>query len=79
MRPLVLWFIYLQICQLKFVNSVFCQLKMSTVNVPDEYTLPRGVKTLRKLAYSNILKFSPPKTESFQTKIPIFFVFLLKI
>ena len=25
--------------------------------------------TLRKHAYSNILKISPPKTESFQTKI----------
>ena len=29
--------------------------------------------TLRKLAYSNILKISPPKTESFQIKILIFF------
>ena len=29
--------------------------------------------TLRKHAYSNILKNSPPKTESFQIKILIFF------
>ena len=29
--------------------------------------------TLRKHAYSNILKISPPKTESFQIKILIFF------
>ena len=33
---------------------------------------------LRKHAYSNILKISPPKTESFQIKILIFFIFLLK-
>ena len=35
-------------------------------------------KTLRKHAYSNILTISPPKTESFQIKILIFFIFLLK-
>ena len=29
--------------------------------------------TLRKHAYSNTLKISPPKTESFQIKILIFF------
>ena len=34
--------------------------------------------TLRKHAYSNILKFLPPKTENFQIKILIFFIFLLK-
>ena len=34
---------------------------------------------LRKHAYSNILKISPSKTESFQIKILIFFfIFLLK-
>ena len=32
---------------------------------------------LWKQAYSNILKISPPKTESFQIKILIFFIFLL--
>ena len=34
--------------------------------------------TLQKHAYSNILNISPPKTESFQIKILIFFIFLLK-
>ena len=32
---------------------------------------------IRKHAYSNILKISPPKNESFQIKILIFFIFLL--
>ena len=31
-------------------------------------------QTLRKQAYSNILKLSPPKTESFQVKTLIFFI-----
>ena len=35
------------------------------------------VISLRKHAYSNILKFSPPKTVSFQIKILIFCMFLL--
>ena len=50
---------------------------------------PHGIKiycqrkSLRKHAYSNILKISPLKTESFQIKILIyfflyFFIFLLK-
>ena len=34
--------------------------------------------TLRKHAYRNILKISPPKIESFQIKILIIFIFLLK-
>ena len=34
---------------------------------------------LRKQAYSNILKILPPKNESFQIKILIFFIFLLKL
>ena len=33
---------------------------------------------LRKHAYSNVLKISPPKTESFRIEIPMFFLFLLK-
>ena len=33
--------------------------------------------TIGKHAYSNILKISPPKSESFQIKIMIFFIFLL--
>ena len=34
--------------------------------------------TTRKQACSNILKISPPKTKSFQIKILIFFIFMLK-
>ena len=34
--------------------------------------------SLRKHAYSNILKIWPPKTENFQIKILILFLFLLK-
>ena len=34
--------------------------------------------SLRKHAYSNILKISHPKTESFHIKLLIFFIFLLK-
>ena len=37
-----------------------------------------GIEPLRKQAYSNVLKISPPKNESFQKKILIFFRFLLK-
>ena len=33
------------------------------------------LSALRKHAYSNILKISPPKTESFQIKILIFFLY----
>ena len=36
------------------------------------------IYTLRKRAYSNILKILPPKNEKFQIKILIFFIFLLK-
>ena len=36
-------------------------------------------ETLRKQAYSNILKFLQPKNENFQIKILIFCTFLLKI
>ena len=39
----------------------------------DDNSLIRQVMPLRKHAYSNILKISPPKTESFQIKILIFF------
>ena len=34
--------------------------------------------SLRKQAYSNILKILPTKNENFQIKIQIFFLFLLK-
>ena len=36
------------------------------------------ITSLRKHAYSNILKISPPKTESFQIKNSDIFIFLLK-
>ena len=36
------------------------------------------VSTLQKHAYSNIQKFSPPKTENFQIKMLIFDIYLLK-
>ena len=52
----------------------------------NEYKEPIVLSRLDKLerfalwkhAYSNILKISRPKTESFQIKILIFFIFLLK-
>ena len=34
--------------------------------------------SLRKHAYSSVLKILPPKNESFQIKFLIFFMFLLK-
>ena len=37
----------------------------------------KKVETLRKHAYLNILKISPPKTESFHIKILLFFIFQL--
>ena len=36
------------------------------------------VDTLRKQAYSNVLKILPPKNENFQIKVLIFYIFLLK-
>ena len=39
----------------------------------------RHINTLQKYTYSNTLKILPPKNESFQIKIMIFFIFLLKI
>ena len=41
----------------------------------EKYTLwpPVLIWTLRKHAYSNILKISPPKTENFQIKISYIF------
>ena len=38
----------------------------------------KSMYSLRKHAYSNILKISPPKIESFPIKILIVFIFLLK-
>ena len=50
---------------------------LPTVNPYDEQHGKKAL-TLRKQAYTNIWKTSPPKTESFQIKILIFFTFLLK-
>ena len=41
------------------------------------YNISAGT-SLRKHAYSNILKILPPKNENFQIKFLIFFIFLLK-
>ena len=43
------------------------------------YRCAKVFKTLRKQAYSNILKILPPKKENSQIKTLIFFIFLLKI
>ena len=42
------------------------------------FCIAKDAISLRKHAYSNILKISPPKTESFRIKIQIFCIFLLK-
>ena len=55
-----------------FVRSVGWRLQNSNEDVQENFF------TLRKHSYSNILKFSPPKTESFQIKNLIFFIFLFK-
>ena len=44
------------------------------VNTSTKYALIISFVALRKHAYSNILKISPPKTESFQIKTLIFFI-----
>ena len=46
-----------------------------SVDPPFESKVHFHGKTLRKHAYSNILKISPSKTESFQIKSLIFFYF----
>ena len=50
---------------------------MQTVSCLHEMSNPVFL-SLQKQAYSNILKISLPKTEGFQIKILIFFIFLLK-
>ena len=44
--------------------AIFCVTTISVI---------QSTSTLRKHAYSNILKFSPSKTENFQIKTLIFF------
>ena len=63
------------------------EIPVYNVNSVDPDQTPRSVASdlglqylpmaLRKRACSKILKISPPKTESFQIKILIFFIFLL--
>ena len=50
------------------LRGVFCQQRATTT----------CAITLRKHAHTNILKISPPKTESFQIKILMCFIFLLE-
>ena len=53
-------------------------LKVKT-EAPDQTAwLSFNFYSLRKHAYSNILKILPPTAESFQIKILVFFIFLLK-
>ena len=60
----------------------YFQNNQNGLNQPKEikynlhYNDVRGA--LRKHAYSNILKISPPKTENFQIKNSDIFIFLLK-
>ena len=44
-------------------------------NMPSDICAQWVLKSLRKHSYSNILKISPPKTESFQIIILIYFFF----
>ena len=55
----------------------FWSYNIITEHQPCHYS-SNNVFSLRKHANSNIWKISPPKTESFQIKILIFFLFLLK-
>ena len=48
-------------------------VKIIITSIEDVKLLNIAYQTLRKHAYSNILNISPPKTESFQIKILIFF------
>ena len=57
----------------KYFSSLFtCTTAGGTTD------LVTSASSLRKHAYSNKLKISPPKTESFQIKNLIFFIYLLK-
>ena len=60
-------------------NGLYRVCKQSTfAHSPQDLACPPNESALRKHAYSNILKILPPKFESFQIKILIFFIFLLK-
>ena len=62
------------------IASVCLSYRKSFVGTQKRVQIIQGKtsQSLRKHAYSNILKISSPKTESFQIKILIFFTFLLK-
>ena len=64
------FFFFFLFCFLYFVKAI------TITRLGNKY--PFFPTTLRKHAYSNILKISPPKTESFKIKVQIFFMFLLK-
>ena len=64
---------------LTFVKQTLCSVQNWIKVLHAEFILKWGLfVSLRKHAYSNILKISPPKTESFQIKNLTFFTFLLK-
>ena len=54
------------------------EYSISHITIYKEWSVVQH-KPLRKHAYSNILKISPRKKESFQIKFSIFFIFLLDI
>ena len=66
------------------ILTSFFQLLNFTLLLPNSFFLlltahfSLFLSTLRKHAYSNILKSLPPKNENFQIKILIFFIILLK-
>ena len=63
-------------CALAVTRYHFCQVRISCHPIS---FMPSGYwRSITKTCYSNILKISPPKTESFQIEILIFFIFLLK-
>ena len=54
-------------------QNIYSILHFFVIRITNEVTLERSqsLNALRKHAYSNILKISPPKTESFRIKIHI--------
>ena len=71
-----------QASKLNLVYTVYSStpvriFRLNTVSPSVSLNLEKP-NSLQNHAYSKILKISPPKTESFQIKILIFFIFLLK-
>ena len=50
-----------------------CRPSTKMLETMPSLSSPLKIQPLRKQAYSNILKISPPKIESFQMKLLIFF------